>query len=412
MDNALIKNTTPTPTLNNTPTPTLNTTTHIPTFVRTWNSPAQLTRFCAILHVAARRGALVVADTRARGCTMRECVAWLTENLRAAGVRVAQVPYKDVWPALRTDRVVFWYGNLWAMVADRGRAERVKSSPWVALQTEHKGHRVYEQPKCHYRWFLRACDQVWDFGFDYCEGTRSLYLPHMWTLRRHTAALPTTALPTTTPSTTALAIPSPHGHAKPFDACLLGKDSPERSAVKQAIRAHPAGLKAYFADGLTPEASRRVLGQSAVGLMVPRQAGNLEIHRFATLVASGCVVVCPALPPGTPRAQELHALFAPAIDFVGEGGARCVGMGNAEGIASRIAEYKADRRAWLLRCLEAERWYEAQGLGTLLRQVRDLCGDIVREHAGNPLPHKPSPQRRPQGTRPRAGLVRKIISGR
>lgn len=319
----------------------------ISSFVRKYNAPAELVRFCTILHIAKERGAIVVEDTRGKGCTMRECVDWLAVNLEVLGIRVERVPYKKVWErigrSLACEKVVFWYGNLWAMVADRQRAKRRKVLPWVVLQTEHKGHRVYEKPKCHYKWFLRLCDQVWDFGFDFCKGTHSLYLPHMWTLRSPMEAPPT----------------------KAYDVCLLGKESPDRKSLIREVKRSPV-LKPYFGDNLTPKESQKILSQSKVGLMIPRQEGNLEIHRFASLVNSFMVILCPPLPPRLPRTKDIEELFGPAIDFVPLGE-----------MPRRIEAYQKDQRVWLARCIEGIRWYENQDLRTLLLQVKVLCRDLI-----------------------------------
>ncbi len=315
----------------------------ISSFVRKYNSPAELVRFCALLHIAKEKGAIVVEDTRGKGCTMRECVDWLAVNLEALGVRVERVPYKKVWGRIACEKVVFWYGNLWAMVADRQRAKRRKTSPWVVLQTEHKGHRVYEKPKCHYKWFLLLCDQVWDFGFDFCKGSHSLYLPHMWTLRPLMEAPP----------------------KKVYDVCLLGKESPDRKALIRQVK-QSSTLNPFFGDNLTPKESQRVLSQSKVGLMVPRQEGNLEIHRFASLATFFMVILCPPLPPRLPRTKDIEDLFGPAIDFVPLGE-----------MARRVEAYQKDQRVWLARCIEGLRWYESQGLRTLLFQVKALCRDLI-----------------------------------
>lgn len=340
------------------------------------SAPDQAARLGAIMRHARTAGALVFADTRSKGCTMARCVAWLTANLKNAGVgTVVTWPYKSAFAGLRfhPTKAVFWYGNLWAMVADPSRlAVFLKAKPrrpFVALQTEHKGHRVYEQARCHYKWFLRSVTQVWDFGFDFCSGTDSLWLPAMWVPQADVRPVSETAL-------------RPGANA----AVLLGKDSPGRLRVIGACRA--AGLKVCFKNNLGPKASAAALDSGKVGLMIPRQAGNLEVHRLSSLLAGfGVVVSAPV------KDAVAMRVFGHVVDFVPEAD-----------IAARVKAYADHPREWLAKAVATRTWAEAQRWDFMLKDVTDKLSAASTPSSSSSLPLSSlSPQPRPTPERQRSG---------
>lgn len=310
-------------------------------FILKRNTNGSKTKLLAILKWAKTHGAIIVRDHRSRGVSMEPCSAWLAVALHRLGVRVVRKSCLELWRSARPfTQVVFCFCNLWAMSPSQRHFPRVKAGPWVALQTEHKGFRVYERPQCHYRWFLKRCDQVWDFGFDFCEGSSSLFLPTMW----H----PLTMMPPSRPP-------------KTKDVVFLGKEEGVRRKVRQALR-NKKDIQLFYANNLPMNQSMGVYRTALIGLMIPRQAGNFEFHRFSAYAVSYTRVVALL----SPKMDEgLAKLLAPMVDFVK----------TPEAMVERVKELLKDRKALEDSIDEGVKWFKDQRLNDLLK---DLYEDLAK----------------------------------
>jgi len=297
--------------------------------------PAAHERFRSIMVQAKARGAILVKDHRSKGVTMEPCSDWLADALSRCGIRVQRLTCPSLWASRkRIQEVVFCFCNLWAMSPKTRDFLRVKAGPWVALQTEHKGFRVYERPKCNYRWFLRQCDQVWDFGFDFCEGSSSIFLPTMW----H----PLCMMPSTPPR-------------KTLDVVLLGQEDESRRYVRRAL-SRDKSLTVRFSNNLTPGASMGMYRAARIGLMIPRQAGNFEFHRFSAYAVSYTHIVALASPK---MDSGLAKLLSPMVDFVD----------SCEAMVTHLMELLRDREALDAKIRAGHAWFASQGLPLLLKHL-------------------------------------------
>jgi len=326
-------------------------------------SPAALKRCQAILGKAKARGAILVKDHRSKGVTMEPCSDWLADALHRCGIRVRRLTCPALWASRRpVKEVVFCFCNVWAMSPMMREFQRVKGGPWVALQTEHKGFRVYERAKCNYRWFLRHCDQVWDFGFDFCEGTTaSMFLPTMW----H----PLHAMPSVCPR-------------KTLDVVLLGQEDGSRRYIRHAL-SKIKGLSMCFANNLTQAASMATYRAASIGLMVPRQAGNFEFHRFSAYAISYTHVVALTSPK---MDAGLAALLSPMVDFVG----------SKEAMVKQVVHLLQDREGLEKKIRQGHQWFTAQRLPCLLEALLGAKAQPMGVQA-QPMGAKPQPKSTPLG---------------
>jgi len=324
-------------------------------FIVRRNSKGSLQRLCRILKVAKERGAVVITDSRHAGVTMAPCVAWLTSSLQAASIRVTHRSMAGLWDVRRRERrVVFVFCNLWAMWPNRSAFARVKAGPWVALQTEHKGFRVYERAKCHYRWFLHRCDQVWDFGFDFCPKSHSIFMPTMW----HPLRMMPPKMPTKSKDVVFLGI-------------CEGRTS-DRPRVIRALRSN--GCKIGFGNKLVLRDSLALYARSRIGLMMPRQPGNFEIHRFGAYAVSYTYIV--AIAKGN-LDKELAALLSPLVEFV-------------KGPNAMVARVKAllqNKEELDEKILQGNRWFREEKMEDLVGQVwRGAQARLEEDPVATPQP--------------------------
>lgn len=322
------------------------------TFISDRASSSAKQTFRSIMESAKTRGAIVVKDHRSRGVTMEPCSDWLEDALKRCGMRVRRVTCPSLWASRRPIKeVVFCFCNLWAMSPNIRGFLRVKSGPWVALQTEHKGFRVYERPKCNYRWFLRHCNQVWDFGFDFCEGAASMFLPTMW----H----PLRLMPPSCPS-------------KTLDVVLLGQENETRRYVRRAL-SQIKGIALRFTNNLTPRESMGLYRTARIGLMIPRQPGNFEFHRFSAYAVSYTHVVALASPK---MDSGLRILLGPMVDFVP----------SREAMVKKVVELVRDRNGLDAKIRQGHTWFQSQRLPLLLKDVLDASLQHKEKHTSHESP--------------------------
>jgi len=179
-------------------------------FIISNNSKTELERFARIVDIMKEKGVLLVVEN-ARFNIMEGCECWVRRNLGHLGIqkqKIQKCSIEGLWNKGPISKVVIIFANLYAKRPRFGIIRRIKRSPWVAIQTEHKGFRVYQVVKS-YQAFLRTCDQVWDFGFDFCKGTHSLFLPSMF-------------------CDLSYRLPEQNRKTKRYDVVLLGKPSPKR----------------------------------------------------------------------------------------------------------------------------------------------------------------------------------------
>lgn len=248
-------------------------------FIRYNNSQQELNRFVNLMNYAKKFGVVLVADCRKASVTMKPCNAFLKNMFTNAGIQVS-VHGSNRSPL--TNKLVVIFANVWALYRNTWAR---RSGPIIALQSEHLGYRLGNMP--YYKQFLKSCNQVWDFGFRRFPGTNTLFFPHMfyssnfWNRSIQTSCT--------------------------LDIAMAGKRDPKRATVFNAFK------KRSFFNDLQPGDTIRRLRDAHVTPMIPRQNGNFEIHRFASLIAAGSCVVC--VEP-SPENRKLQELFSEAVIFV------------------------------------------------------------------------------------------------
>ena len=305
------------------------------------NTRDALKRFTHIINIAQKNGAIITTDKRTVGVTMTPCVEWLRTALTNLNIRVDTIHLTTLWSStqmVRMNKPVFVFCNLWAMSPNKVAFQRIKKSPWVALQTEHKGHRVYERPKCHYRWFLRNCDQVWDFGFDFCEGSQSIFLPSMW-------------------YPMSMSIPSNMIHQKSKEVTFLGicDKGSDRDIILTELRKLLPG-RTVFGNNLSIKESLNLFRISRTGIMIPRQSGNFEFHRFGAYAISCMRIVCL-------KTQNIHSavqyMLSPMVDFVD----------TIDKLISNVIDITLNSSNNQIEIEKRYQWFRNQNIDHLLRDV-------------------------------------------
>lgn len=303
------------------------------------NSRTELERFVKIVDIMKQKGVLLVFE-KDRVNIMDGCQCWLRRNIRHLGIekqKIQTCSIDGLWKKGPISKVVIIFANLYAKRPRFEIFRRIKRSPWVTIQTEHKGYRVYKVVKS-YQLFLRSCDQVWDFGFDYCRGSRSLFLPSMFcdlTFR----------------------LPEQSRKMKRYDVIFLGKTDPKRQAFLSGLI--KSKISHYYRNSVPIKQSVQLLTTGRIGVSIPRQPGNFEFHRFGLLAISSMAVLSLDLPPQHAKVQKL---MSDVVEF----------FPNVTEMIKRIRKLKDDPEQ--CKCLQnrMDEWLSLQDISRLYLNVYNL----------------------------------------
>lgn len=249
-------------------------------FVRDHNSKHELERLANLVNHARKVGLVIIGDFRNSSITMKPCVEYMRNLFMNTGINV-EIHNGRNCP--KTKKVIVVFANIWAIYKWKGP----KMGPWIALQTEHLNYRLGAER--YYKQFLRRCDQVWDFGFRYFSGTKTIYFPHMFYSSRFW-------------------FPSISTNC-PVDVAMAGKKDQRRRQVFSQL----GGFNRTMFNDLNTVQTIQVFRNVKIAPMIPRQNGNFELHRFASLIAAGCCIICVA--PSKENAS-IAKLFGEAVVFV------------------------------------------------------------------------------------------------
>ena len=248
--------------------------------IRHANPSHELKKMIHLINLAKNIGIIIIGDFRSSSITMKPCVEYVRKLFENVGVNVQIYNGRD---CPKTKKIVVVFTNVWAIYKWKGP----KTSPWIGLQTEHLDYRLGSQS--YYKQFLKQCDQVWDFGFRFFPGTKSIYFPHMF----YTSRLWTSDV---------------KSNCK-FDVAMAGKSNRTRKNIFDKLGKY----KTILFNDLNPQQTIQLFQNVKIAPMIPRQDGNFELHRFASLIAAGSCII--SVKPSKEN-ERIEKVFGDAVIFV------------------------------------------------------------------------------------------------
>ena len=297
-------------------------------FVLQNNSEQELNRYVELINNAKKFGAMIIGDFRNTSITMKPCIEYLRNALTNAGINVA-IHNNRKCP--RTNKVLFIFANVWAIYKWGGP----KLGKWIGLQTEHLNYRLGNEK--YYKNFLKRCDQVWDFGYRYFVGTNTFFFPHMF----YTSRLWSKEL----------------NEKFQIDVAIAGKRDNKRKRVFDKLGKY----KRTCINDLNPRETINLFKQVRVAPMIPRQDGNFELHRFASLIAAGTCII--SVKPSKEN-ERVADLFSNAVVFV-----------SYENIIKAIKTYLEHPEMIHEQRKKAFKWFKEQNVEYLVKEVYDKIND-------------------------------------